>query len=206
MKDFRKNKQGFYICEECNYVGKNKRALSQHINNKHNLKNYYDKWIKQDNEGICKNCNKETEYINFKRGYQKCCSRICEYKIRNESIKNIRKLHKDKILRKTKQTCLIIYGVENVFQSNEIKEKCKQTKKEKYGNENYTNLEKNKQTCLIKYGVENPSQNINIYNKGLKTRFLIHKYKDTGLTYQGSYEFDFLEKYYNKLEIKEDHQ
>ena len=33
-------------------------------------------------------------------------------------------------------------------------EKIKQTKKEKYGDENYNNPEKNKKTCLERYGVE----------------------------------------------------
>jgi len=38
--------------------------------------------------------------------------------------------------------------------SEKIREKCKQTKLEHYGNENYNNREQCKQTCLNKYGVE----------------------------------------------------
>ena len=50
------------------------------------------------------------------------------------------------------------YGVENPGQLKFVLDKQKQTKLERYGNENYTNIEKQKQTCLKKYGVENYMQ------------------------------------------------
>jgi hypothetical protein len=50
--------------------------------------------------------------------------------------------------------------------------------------------------------VENPAQNREIYEKSLKTRRQIHKFKDTNITYQGSYELDFLEKFYDKIDIE----
>ena len=43
--------------------------------------------------------------------------------------------------------------------------KNKKTNLERYGNENYNNIEKNKQTCLEKYGVENIFQNEDIKDK-----------------------------------------
>ena len=85
----------------------------------------------------------------------------------------------DKANKKRKQTCLEKYGVENVHQSQEIKEKCKQTCLEKYGvdnpakdeaikqktketNEklwpdksNYHNLQKMKQTTIERFGSMN---------------------------------------------------
>ena len=45
------------------------------------------------------------------------------------------------------------YGVENVYQLDKSKDKCKQTKLERYGDENFNNSEKQKQTMLDKYGV-----------------------------------------------------
>ena len=51
---------------------------------------------------------------------------------------------------KNKQTKLERYGNENY--NNRKKEK--QTKLERYGNENYNNMDKNKQTCLARYGKE----------------------------------------------------
>lgn len=48
--------------------------------------------------------------------------------------------------------------------------KSKQTRKERYGNENFSNREKAKQTCLEKYGVENPQQLKSVREKSLKTK------------------------------------
>lgn len=45
------------------------------------------------------------------------------------------------------------YGVENVYQLDKSKDKCKQTKLERYGDENFNNSEKQKQTMLDKYGI-----------------------------------------------------
>jgi hypothetical protein len=48
------------------------------------------------------------------------------------------------------------------------------------------------------YGVEYPSQDPSIFKQIFKTSFKIKKFKDTNIYYQGSYELDFLEKYYDK--------
>jgi hypothetical protein len=165
MKEFRKNEQGLFICEECERTFIKKDGLSKHINLIHSIKEYYDKWLKKDGEKFCKICGKETKFTGFKRGYKNSCSKHCISEIR-------------------KQTCLKKYGVEHSWQSEILKEKSKETKiqkygdenfvnvekvkktkLERYGNENYTNREKAKETCLEKYGVENPSQNNEIKNK-----------------------------------------
>ena len=44
------------------------------------------------------------------------------------------------------QTNLLKYGVKNVYQSEEKKQKIKQVKMARYGNESWTNPEKTKQT------------------------------------------------------------
>ena len=49
-------------------------------------------------------------------------------------------------------------GALPVKNKEEVVRKRKQTCLEKYGDENYNNLEKNKQTCLNKYGYEYSSQ------------------------------------------------
>jgi hypothetical protein len=150
---------------------------------------------------------------------------------------------------KVKNTVKQKYQVDNVFQLKEIKEKSKAsfyknhnvkpddteklklikqdinnkkkiTKKEKYGNENYVNLEKIKKTITEKYGFEHASQipinRINasvrmkknnpmfdriVVEKNCKTNmmnekkyyFNTQKYKNTELYYQSTYEYDFLE-------------
>jgi len=102
--------------------------------------------------------------------------------------------------------------------------KVKTTKKLKFDDENYNNREKYKETCLDnfgfdnpmkdpiileklqniifeKYGVYHPAQNPEIYQKMIKNGYLVKKYKDTEIYYQGTYELNFLDKYYDKIDI-----
>jgi hypothetical protein len=104
--------------------------------------------------------------------------------------------------KRCKKTCLEKYGTESSNSNNQVKEKKKKTKLEKYSNENYINLEKMKQTSFEKYGVNYPIQNIDIFNKQRISGFKLKHYKETNLTYQGSYELDFLEKFSDKINIK----
>ena len=97
------------------------------------------------------------------------------------------------------------FGVKAPLQNSEIKEKTKNTNLKRYGQkcvfQNNEVKKKSKQTNLKRYGVEYPIQNKEIFKRGQKTRFLVHNFKDTNLTYQGSYELDFLEKFYDKIDI-----
>lgn len=70
---------------------------------------------------------------------------------------------------KKKMTFNNNYGVDNPMKDEIIKKKGKDTKKRKYGDENYNNQEKHKQTNIKKYGVEHHLQNINILDKQKKT-------------------------------------
>jgi len=191
MKEFRKNEQGLFICEECEKTFNIKHCLSAHIKKHHNgQKIYYDKWLKEKNEGKCKICKKETQFVSFKRGgYKTICKGNNCLSIR------IKQSITPKVDIKRKQTSLKIYGNSNYNNMN----KNKKTKKEKYGNENYRNDEKIKQTCLEKYGVENPAQNSQIFFKTQEKAFKVKKYKNTNIYYRASYELDFLENYYNKF-------
>lgn len=141
-------------------------------------------------------------------------------------------------IEKYKNTCIKKYGVEFGLQSDKIKEKTKRTKLEKYGDENYNNIDKNRKTKLEKhgdenynnrikfketniklygveyypnvekykktfyekYGCENPQQDLNIFTKTQKSSCLLKRYKN--LYYRGTYEFDFLENFYDKLQIE----
>ncbi len=79
----------------------------------------------------------------------------------------------EKIKEKKKETNLKNWGVEVIFQSEQLKEKFKKIKKEKYGDENFTNREKSKATCFKNNGVEWPTQSKSI----LETRNLNNKNK-----------------------------
>ena len=105
---------------------------------------------------------------------------------------------------KHKQTDLERYGTDSSNQNEEIKIKKKKSFLIKYGfdnpmkNENIKN--KVKETCIKKYGVEYPSQNIEIQNKQVKTNFKKGTYQN--IIYQGTYELDFLTKFYDKFKIE----
>lgn len=87
---------------------------------------------------ICGN-EKHISYYSYKRNIMKynyyTCSQKCAY---DKNIKtNINK-----------------YGVESYTKTKDYINKTRKTKKEKYGDEKYVNIEKLKETCLFKYGVD----------------------------------------------------
>ena len=53
---------------ECKFCHKQIKSLgiSTHLLVKHNIhsREYYDKYLKEPDENICKNCGKETKFIN----------------------------------------------------------------------------------------------------------------------------------------------
>jgi hypothetical protein len=166
MKKINKNE----ICKECGKICKGLKGLVGHIRHSHDkkYKEYYDKWIKEKNEGYCKICNNVALFKNMDYGYLSGCCRKHIYEWNKIQIKKAVKLK---------------YDVDNVYQLQETKDKTKKT-------------------CLRKYGVEYTHQNNEIFQKAFKTGLKILQYKNTNLFYQGSYELDFLEKFYNKCIIK----
>jgi G:T-mismatch repair DNA endonuclease (very short patch repair protein) len=67
------------MCLVCNQKLKNPIALSKHLKFQHNLKSkeYYDRYVKKEGEGICPICGKETILRNLSSGYNTCCSKKC---------------------------------------------------------------------------------------------------------------------------------
>ena len=103
------------------------------------------------------------------------------------------------------------YGVENSFQSQEIKDKIKATNLEKYGVEHPSQLlefkEKAKASCLEKYGVEHAMQNPEISERTSKASYSRKDYTlPSGkiIQVQGyePYAHDELLKIFNEEEIK----
>jgi hypothetical protein len=65
-------------CEICGREFKNFRALARHLRtHKITAREYYDKFLKKEGEGICPVCGKETFFMNLRGGYCKFCSREC---------------------------------------------------------------------------------------------------------------------------------
>jgi len=65
-------------CEICDKDCNDIRGLSIHLVKKHlfennQLKDYYDKYLKKDNEGKCYFCKKDNPFINMSIGYHRIC-------------------------------------------------------------------------------------------------------------------------------------
>jgi hypothetical protein len=108
----------------------------------------------------CDVCGKEKKikYEVYNKNYKKCNFYSCSHKCANE---------------KREITCLEKYNHINVFQNEEIKDKCKQTFLEKFGvtnpNKNRTIREKIEQTNIERYGNKTPLLNEDVKTKSKKT-------------------------------------
>lgn len=171
-------------CKICNKEFDTPKQLSWHVKH-HNLTNkeYYDLYLKQENEGICLTCGKPTEFISMNKGYRQHCCKKCLNIDKNVQEKRLN-TNLDKYGYKTsfsnkdtqdkvKETIFEKYGVENVFQSEKIKEKIKQQNIELYGVENPQQRqdikEKTQQTNLKKYGNKCTLQAPEIKEKTIQT-------------------------------------
>ena len=219
-------------CKECGHPVNSFKGLATHIQHRHDKKDYYNKYMKKDGEGLCKVCNSPTKFTILGRGYEKYCCKECEridYSTRmtcknpmktesaqqNQRNTNLERYgvsqntKRPEIKEQIKQTCLDKYGVENVIQVKEIKDRAKKNREEtcmkEHGVKSYFSVkevqDKIKQTYMKRYGVENPFQVPEIFERIQKTGKTIHYFKN--LYYRGSYELDFLENFYNKFEIKQ---
>ena len=150
-------------CVICGYNTDNHQSFNSHIAHAHHIKSkeYYDRYIKSEDEGKCKKCGKQTSFINMWKGYRDYCCNSCM-----SSSKEIQD--------RRKQTSLEHYGVEFPHQSQEVKDNMEKTCLSRYGATNvYTSeygKQKIKETNLERYGAENP------WSHGSS---IIHKSQDT---------------------------
>ena len=134
-------------CQICGKIVGTK-GLNKHFKT-HNIstKEYYDKYIKKDNEGICLNCGKPTKFTKFTIGYSKYCCQYCS------GSSNI-------VKEKRKQTNINKYGVAYTLQEPSIRQQISKTNLEKYGGNGWASkeiAEKTKITNLERYGIEQPN-------------------------------------------------
>jgi hypothetical protein len=109
----------FKKCEICGFESISPKSLSQHIKNNHSeysIKDYYDKFLKTEGEGICirEGCSKPTTFQSIKKGYLKYCCLSCG------SLNTI----EDK-----KKTCIHKFGVNNSWLIDSAVEKARSTRK-----------------------------------------------------------------------------
>ena len=119
-------------CEICNREFKSLRSLGLHLSFSHkeiNHKDYYDNYMKTENDGICPVCGNSTKWKGGLHGYARTCSISCGQK------------HPE-TRQKMSETNLERYGATNPYGSKEIREKIKKVNLERYGVKNPYNIPK----------------------------------------------------------------
>lgn len=161
-------------CKICGREFKSYKGLGSHVSKTHKLssKEYYDRYFKKENEGLCPECGKETKFDNVNKCYRKYCSLKC-----SSNSKEIKE--------KKKETNLEKYGVEHPSQNEEVKEKMKQTMIDRYGVENYLQTEEHKlkmrngHAAYMNSFIKNPSKpQVELFN------LIKEIYSDAELNYQ----------------------
>jgi hypothetical protein len=162
-------------CLICNKETNGYIGLCSHIH-LHNIssKEYYDKYLKQENEGKCLECGKETLFKGIRDGYRDFCCCRCST------------LNK-KTQEKLRKTNLERYGTECVFQSEEVKNKIKETNLKRLGVDvpakSKIVQDKMGKTNLKRYGHKAPMQSKSIQEKAIKTNL-----RRRGVKYPGQSE------------------
>ena len=80
-----------YQLTKCNICGKEVKYIGRHIISCHkdiNQQDYYNKYIRKENEGICPVCKKPTTFLGITKGYRDHCSVTCSSLDPNVQIKN----------------------------------------------------------------------------------------------------------------------
>lgn len=99
---------------------KTSKALLMHLVRDHSKvshKEYYDSYLKKENEGFCKICNEPTIFENFTLGYRNCCCADCTreyntgYRNNFQTPESIEKIKKTSI--KTRNKNLRIFEKDN---------------------------------------------------------------------------------------------
>lgn len=142
-----------YICLKCGEKFKSGRERTTHLQVIHGLssKEYYDIYLREENEGTCYLCGNITEFVGIVPGYRKYCCRKCAdtdprkqqlakdtnikrfgvssvLKLSRVHDKGIAKARSEEINKKRDNTNLLKYGSTNPFGSTEIIKKISNTK------------------------------------------------------------------------------
>lgn len=142
-------------CQLCNKEFKSHSGpFSLHLKTKHNIipEQYYRQFINTNEiDYICKHCGKPNKFNGVAKGYRQTCGdSYCaheEVKLTSLRTRGYESPNQDPLVKQNKiNGCQKKHGVDNVFQSTWVKQKSKQTKKERYDDENFNNIEKQKET------------------------------------------------------------
>jgi hypothetical protein len=166
------------------------KYLVRHLINDHEIsgKEYYDKYLKRENEGICVVCGKETVYHErLKKGYSKTCSIKCSRVIlmndsnyRLKADKNKSEISKRNWANNSKRRTDRSKLSKKLWQNDEYRNKMKSEET------------RNKISATIANGIKNDPQKYCV-NKRTKKGWFISKKINNKIYYQSSYEKKFIE-------------
>lgn len=80
-----------YVCKICGKSFEHHTKYGLHIKRDHgfnNVREYYDKFFKKENEGKCAICGKPTKFDGVTKGYKETCSVSCARKLINQNQKD----------------------------------------------------------------------------------------------------------------------
>lgn len=112
-----------FKCQLCDREFKSLKSLGLHLSHTHkdvDHKDYFDKYMKTDSDGICPVCGKPTKWKGGLHGYARTCSISCGQK------------HPE-TRKKMSETNMQRYGAPNPYGSKQIREKIIKTFQERYG-------------------------------------------------------------------------
>lgn len=165
----------FLTCKICNKTYKSLVAIAAHISGSHKLKtkDYYDKFLKQENEGLCLYCNNKVNYNQW--SYRRFCNTRCKdlYYYSNEE--NLKK-HREKL------------------QSKEIRTKISNTLSNYFNNSNNSAQIKKQISDKVTEYFKNPKNREKTSKatiKAINEGKLNVKYKYDSNVFQSSYELCF---------------
>jgi hypothetical protein len=184
-----------YCCKECERVDYSSRMKSNNP-----MKNQKSKDNQRKTNQRKYGVNQNTQRPEIKEKIKETNKKLYEV----ENVIQVKKFQ-SQAKKNREKTCLEETGFQHYFMVPEVKEKIKNTNIKIYGSPcvltSKYGIAKSKETCFRKYGAEFPTQNKEIFEKAQKTAGWAKPFKN--LYYRGSYELDFLEKYYDLFEIKQ---
>lgn len=185
------------ICKitHCCICGEQVKYISRHLRLHHpdiTEKDYYDKFLKKNNEGFCKTCGKIMPFRSIQNGYRQYCNQSCEMKDKDLQIE-LRKKYKEKT------------GYEHNFQNPKVIKQIKKTNKKLYGGIGFASEELiNK--ALKTYNEENKTDYISFcqvsHNEESEKNRIKNRIKNNGGKYINDKTFKKMIKNAQKAKIK----
>lgn len=161
--------------DEYNKIIEHSNKLKLNLSFKEKIYFYYNNKIERPK---CLTCGKD---IKFRERFDIPYGDFCSLKCINEN--------KEEMIKRQKETFKQKYGVNFYPEHKDFLDKQRKTKKERYGNENYNNVEKNKRTRLEKYDNEN-------YNNVEKQKLTcIKRYNSNNYSKSNTYKNRLIKEY-----------